>query len=150
MMESMFTAESFFRSWYYNTTYILYAAAIILCYLRHVAPSTEHGELSVLLNATTAVLEAMGDNVVAAKAAELVREATTKVLAAVASEAENTGPPPASLATHSLRGSLAEPSPSVDFSDTSEIMQSAFMNNTFIMDDPHMFFWPTDDFQTIS
>ena len=69
-----FCKHSYFRTWFYNTTYILYAASIILCYATRVASAVEQTELFQLIDMTIEVLEVMEESVVAVKAADMVRQ----------------------------------------------------------------------------
>jgi len=73
-MHETFRHHVFFRTWWYNTTYILYAASIILCYATRVAPSTEKAELFRLIDMTVDMFEAMEECFVARKAGEMTKQ----------------------------------------------------------------------------
>lgn len=75
-MHETFCKHSYFRTWWYNTTYILYAASIILCHASRPtlpASSDEKQDLLHLIDMTLEILEVMDESVVAKKAAEMVR-----------------------------------------------------------------------------
>jgi hypothetical protein len=75
IMHATFCNHVFFRSWWYNTTYILYAASIILSYATQSAPSGEKPELFKLIEIAIEVLEAMDECFVASKAGEMIKQA---------------------------------------------------------------------------
>ena len=75
IMHATFCNHVFFRSWWYNTTYILYAASIILSYATQSAPSGEKPELFKLVDIAIEVLEAMDECFVASKAGEMIKQA---------------------------------------------------------------------------
>ncbi|GAB7346321.1 hypothetical protein MBLNU457_5039t1 [Dothideomycetes sp. NU457] len=75
-MHEIFCKHSYFRTWWYNTTYILYAASIILCHASRptLTPSSDEKQsLLHLIDMTLEILEVMDESVVAKKAAEMVR-----------------------------------------------------------------------------
>jgi hypothetical protein len=74
IMHETFRHHIFFRTWWYNTTYILYAASIILCYATQVAPSQERPDLFRLIDMTVEIFEVMEECVVAKKAGEMIRQ----------------------------------------------------------------------------
>jgi hypothetical protein len=65
--------HTFFRTWYYNTTYTLFAVSVILFYAFQAAPTSKKPALFALVDKAVEVLEAMDDCVVAGKAAEIVK-----------------------------------------------------------------------------
>lgn len=75
IMHATFCNHVFFRSWWYNTTYILYAASIILSYATQSAPADEKPELFKLIEMAVEVLEAMDECFVASKAGEMIKQA---------------------------------------------------------------------------
>ena len=75
IMHSTFCNHVFFRSWWYNTTYILYAASIILSYATQSAPLAERPELFNLIDMAVEILEAMEECFVASKAGEMIKQA---------------------------------------------------------------------------
>lgn len=79
LMHQMYCNASYFRTWWYNTTYTLYAASIILSYLTKLAPIHEKTGLLRLIDMSVEVLNTMDENVVAKRAAVLLRQATTQV-----------------------------------------------------------------------
>ncbi|KAI1613939.1 Zn(II)2Cys6 transcription factor [Exophiala viscosa] len=79
LMHQMYCHASYFRTWWYNTTYTLYAASIILGYLNRIAPPVERTELLQLINMSIEVLDAMEENVVARKAAKLLQRTSTQI-----------------------------------------------------------------------
>lgn len=74
IMHETFRHHVFFRTWWYNTAYILYAASIILCYATRVAPSTEKAELFRLMDMTVEMFEAMEECFVARNAGEMIKQ----------------------------------------------------------------------------
>ena len=75
-----FLSQIFFRTWWYNTTYCLFAASIVLFALTQ--PPVEGwpvSTLSDLIEKSIEVLEAMNECVVAQKAAEMIRTTFTQV-----------------------------------------------------------------------
>lgn len=79
LMHHMYCNASYFRTWWYNTTYTLYAASIILGYLNRIASSAERAELLLLISMSIEVLEAMEENVVATKAARLLQRTSIQI-----------------------------------------------------------------------
>jgi hypothetical protein len=75
IVHTTFCNHVFFRSWWYNTTYILYAASIILSYATQSAPAAEKPELFKLVDMAVEVLEAMDECFVASKAGEMIKQA---------------------------------------------------------------------------
>ena len=76
LMHETFCKHTYFRTWWYNTTYILYAASIILCHASRASTTSSSGEkqsLLHLIDMTLEVLEVMDESVVAKKAAEMLR-----------------------------------------------------------------------------
>jgi hypothetical protein len=74
IMHETFRHHVFFRTWWYNTTYILYAASIILCYATRVASSPEKPDLFRLIDMTVEIFEAMEECFVARKAGEMIKQ----------------------------------------------------------------------------
>ena len=72
-MHHMYSTASYFRTWWYNTTYTLYASAIILGYSSGVTTTNEKAELQGLIDMSIQVLHSMDEHVVARKAASLVQ-----------------------------------------------------------------------------
>lgn len=79
LMHRMFCNFSYFRTWWYNTTYTLYAVSIIVFYAHRVAPLSEIPELLRLIHMSVNILKIMDDNVVAKKAAALVHKASMRI-----------------------------------------------------------------------
>jgi len=81
LMHTTFCKQSYFRTWWYNTTYILYAASIILCHASRTTPNATSNKHSLLgfIDMTLEVLEVMDESVVARKAAELIRRTLTQI-----------------------------------------------------------------------
>jgi len=81
LMHATFCKQSYFRTWWYNTTYILYAASIILCHASRTTPNATSNKHSLLgfVDMTLEVLEVMDESVVAKKAAEMVRCTLTQI-----------------------------------------------------------------------
>lgn len=67
--------HDFFRTWYYNTTYTLFAVSIVLVYIVQEASDEEKQSLYPFVEMSIEVLETMDDCVVAVKAAKMIRRA---------------------------------------------------------------------------
>ncbi|EXJ63689.1 hypothetical protein A1O7_00024 [Cladophialophora yegresii CBS 114405] len=80
LMHQMYCELPYFRTWWYNVTYTLYGASIILCYLSRLACDDEKQELQKHIDLSISVLDAMEDHVVARKAGAVLREALTPLL----------------------------------------------------------------------
>lgn len=78
MIHHMFCTYSYFRSWWYNTTYTLYAASIILYYARTVATQEERLGLLQLIEMSIQILSAMDENVVAKKVASILERSAAQ------------------------------------------------------------------------
>ncbi|KAE8326305.1 fungal-specific transcription factor domain-containing protein [Aspergillus sergii] len=70
-----FQHQDFFRTWFYNTTYTIFAASIILVYIFQAPPESEYDALSRQVETAIEILETMEESVVAAKAAKLIQTA---------------------------------------------------------------------------
>lgn len=74
-MHDTFCQRSFFRAWWYNTTYTLYAASILLCYATRLAPPEEWEFLFDLVGRAVEVFESMDESIVAKRSNEVVKRA---------------------------------------------------------------------------
>ncbi|KAK7696892.1 hypothetical protein SLS64_014096 [Diaporthe eres] len=75
--------QEFFRTWFYNTTYTIFATSIILVYINQEASEAEIEPLLRLVHMAIEVLETMADEcVVAGKSAKLLQKAMEKSAAA--------------------------------------------------------------------
>ncbi|POS73531.1 hypothetical protein DHEL01_v208074 [Diaporthe helianthi] len=71
--------QEFFRTWFYNTTYTIFATSIILVYINQEASEAEMEPLIRLVYMAIEVLETMADEcVVAGKSAKLLQKAMEK------------------------------------------------------------------------
>ncbi|KAI3391428.1 hypothetical protein diail_7379 [Diaporthe ilicicola] len=71
--------QEFFRTWFYNTTYTIFATSIILVYINQEASEVEIQPLLRLVHMAIEVLETMADEcVVAGKSAKLLQKAMEK------------------------------------------------------------------------
>ncbi|KAJ9608056.1 hypothetical protein H2200_007044 [Cladophialophora chaetospira] len=75
MMHHMYCEVSYFRTWWYNVTYTMYAASILLCYQSRLAVHEETEDLQRHVSMAVDVLEAMEQHVVAKKAMAVLRDA---------------------------------------------------------------------------
>ncbi|OGE47467.1 hypothetical protein PENARI_c043G10213 [Penicillium arizonense] len=71
----IFQHQDFFRTWFYNTTYTIFAASIILVYIFQAPPESEYDALFGQVETAIEILETMEESVVAAKAAKLIQTA---------------------------------------------------------------------------
>ena len=85
LMHDMYRSHTFFRTWWYNTTYVLYAASIVLCYGTRVASKDDTEQYLELGRRTVEILETMEESVVAKNSAEMVRQ----VIASAKNVSEN-------------------------------------------------------------
>lgn len=67
--------QDFFRTWYYNTTYTLFAVSILLVYIVQGASEAEKHSLFGYVEMSIEILETMDDCVVAKKAAKMIQRA---------------------------------------------------------------------------
>ncbi|KAH6856158.1 fungal-specific transcription factor domain-containing protein [Chaetomium sp. MPI-CAGE-AT-0009] len=68
--------QDFFHTWFYNTTYTVFAASMILVYITQEATKSELPPLFEVVNMAVEILEAMSESVVATKAAVILRRAS--------------------------------------------------------------------------
>ena len=86
LMHEMYRSHTFFRTWWYNTTYVLYAASIVLCYGTRVASKDDAEQYLELGRMTVEVLETMDESVVAKNSAEMVRQVVASAKSAPETE----------------------------------------------------------------
>lgn len=145
LMHEMYCHHIFFRTWWYNTTYILYAASIVLCYGTKVASSNERQEFLDLGGQTIEILEAMGESVVAKNASQMIKQiiSSANELPMTVSRKETNG-------NSRCHGYLAQKSSVPDatlFVDDSfqsflDLDQNAhFLSMTFPLNGNHFTFW---------
>ena len=70
--------HDFFRTWYYNTTYTLFAVSILLVYIVQEASEAEKDSLWGYVEMSIEILETMDDCVVARKAAKMIQRALAR------------------------------------------------------------------------
>ncbi|KEF58623.1 uncharacterized protein A1O9_06549 [Exophiala aquamarina CBS 119918] len=78
-MNYMYCNFSYFRTWWYNTTYTLYAASIIVFYAQKTATLLELQGLLRLVDMSVGILKTMDENTVAKKAADLVEKTAMRI-----------------------------------------------------------------------
>ena len=105
LMNYMFSNFSYFRTWWYNTTYTLYAASIIIFYAQKSATLPELQGLLCLIRMSVDILLVMDENIVARKAADLVQKASLRIRER---ESRTTHLDPAHRSHSDTRGSSAE------------------------------------------
>ncbi len=74
LMHEMYRSHTFFRTWWYNTTYALYATSIVLCYATRRASKDEVNQYLELGIRTIEILDTMDESVVAKNSALMVRQ----------------------------------------------------------------------------
>jgi hypothetical protein len=79
LMHHMFRNFSYFRTWWYNTTYTLYAASILVFRANKTAALPEIQGLLRLIQMSIDILKIMDENIVAKKAAALVNKACLRI-----------------------------------------------------------------------
>jgi hypothetical protein len=67
--------HDFFRTWFYNTTYTLFAVSIILVYIMQEASESEKSSLFGYVEMSIEILETMDDCIVAKNAAKMIPRA---------------------------------------------------------------------------
>ena len=67
--------HDFFRTWYYNTTYTLFAVSILLVYIMQEASDSDKKPLFGYVERSIEILETMDECVVAKKAAKMIQKA---------------------------------------------------------------------------
>ena len=75
LMHRMYCDLTYFRTWWYNVTYTLYGASIIVCYLSRLAGDQERDDLQRHIDMSLDVLNAMKEHTVAAKARTILQQA---------------------------------------------------------------------------
>jgi hypothetical protein len=144
IMHETFRHHIFFRTWWYNTTYILYAASIIVCHATQVAPSPEKPDLFRLVGMTVEILEAVEECFVAKKAGEMSKQSL--------STARQRASARQALSDHQRKTSPDYPQPpgATTRFNINAILDSQMpflpMNTTFDFDDPDLSF-PMDESQ---
>lgn len=73
--------HDFFRTWFYNTTYTVFASSMILLYMAQAGDSTELQRLSRYVEMAVEILEVMDESVIAVKSAGLIKRALDRVKA---------------------------------------------------------------------
>lgn len=79
LMHQMYCEIPYFRTWWYNVTYTLYAASIILCYLSRLSLGEDESDLQRHVDMAIDVLGAMEEHVVAKKAKAVLQQAAQQV-----------------------------------------------------------------------
>lgn len=77
-MHEVYIHQPFFRTWWNNTTYILYAASTVLWYTVNIAANDEAPILFDLIDRAIDILEAMEESVVARKACQVIKDFVSK------------------------------------------------------------------------
>ncbi|KAK7748175.1 hypothetical protein SLS53_001430 [Cytospora paraplurivora] len=76
LMYETFQHQEFFRTWFYNTTYVIFAAATILVYINQASPEVDIEPHLKLVSMAIEVLDAMADeSIVASRSAKLLQKA---------------------------------------------------------------------------
>ncbi|KAK5214062.1 hypothetical protein LTR99_005309 [Exophiala xenobiotica] len=78
-MHHMYCSATYFRTWWYNLNYTLYAATIIVGYLTKLATEIERSELLGLISMSIEILNAMDEHVVAKKASAILQQASAQM-----------------------------------------------------------------------
>ncbi|KAL3478705.1 hypothetical protein BJX99DRAFT_223605 [Aspergillus californicus] len=73
-----FQHQEFFRTWFFNTTYTIFAASTILVYIFQTADEPNPDVLLRLVEMAIEILETMEESVAAAKAAKLIQNALAR------------------------------------------------------------------------
>lgn len=81
--------HDFFRTWYYNTTYTLFAVSILLVYIMQEASELEKPSIFGYVEMSIEILETMDDCVVAKKAAKMIQRALQRAKDNVMGEGQN-------------------------------------------------------------
>ncbi|KAB5518851.1 fungal-specific transcription factor domain-containing protein [Coniochaeta sp. 2T2.1] len=73
--------HDFFRTWFYNTTYTVFAASMILLYMTQAGNNNELEPLSRYVEMAVEILEVMDESVIAVKSAGMIKRALGRVKA---------------------------------------------------------------------
>lgn len=117
LMHHMFCNYSYFRTWWYNSTYTLYAASIIVFYAQKIASTSEISRLLHLMEMSVDILKIMDGNVVAKKAAAIIHKASLRI----GERETGSDPAPTNECDSAVPGRLAESTEGVSdvlFDDT--------------------------------
>ncbi len=149
-MHHMYCSATYFRTWWYNLNYTLYAATIIVGYLNKLASETERSELLGLISMSIEILNAMDEHVVAKKASAILQQASAHMQRR---EEDADQEPPQQLGTgeHGSRilngrsanaATEASESPAPDlFLDSFGDVNLDFMSQLFPWDESTSSFW---------
>ncbi|ROW17103.1 hypothetical protein VPNG_01391 [Cytospora leucostoma] len=79
LMYETFRHQEFFRTWFYNTTYVIFAAATILVYINQAPSEVDIEPHLKLVSMAIEVLDAMADeSIVASRSAKLLQKAMVR------------------------------------------------------------------------
>ncbi|KAL1968879.1 hypothetical protein VTN77DRAFT_1240 [Rasamsonia byssochlamydoides] len=104
-----FRTHTFFRCWWYNTTYVMFATAILLLRVSKLGVSSETEPLLDCVDRAVEILEAMDESVVARKSVEIVKRHLREFRGG--SHCQN-HPPPRPISTAASASVSASPSAS--------------------------------------
>lgn len=85
-----YSHHDFFRTWFYNTTYTLFAVSLMLVYIMQEASEVEKPALFGYVEMAIEILETMDDCVVARKAAKMISRALTRAKERTTAEEDDT------------------------------------------------------------
>ncbi|PSR77317.1 hypothetical protein BD289DRAFT_377888 [Coniella lustricola] len=82
LIHEQYKHQEFFRTWFYNTTYTIFAASVILVYVNQEFSHAEVQSLFQYINMAIEILQSMAEDcVVAGKSAQLLQKALDRALA---------------------------------------------------------------------
>ena len=165
VMHDTFRHHVFFRTWFvlhthatdiatifahkrrwYNTTYTLYAASTILCYIAQAAPSAEKLSLFRLVDMAVEVLQTMDECIVAKKTGEMIGQTLSnfRLQATTTKNAtenyrwpsQNWEQPETTTSDTSSNAALDSQMPSIQMDAIFDLD-----NTNFAMDDSQFLFW---------
>ncbi|KAH6701308.1 C6 transcription factor [Cadophora sp. MPI-SDFR-AT-0126] len=82
-IHNVFIVQTFFRSWWWNTTYIMFAATLLLLHANTPAASLQRDALLSSVDMAVEILEAMDESVVAKRSADIIASHVSLVREAV-------------------------------------------------------------------
>ncbi|KAJ9315131.1 transcriptional regulator family: Fungal Specific TF [Paecilomyces variotii] len=90
IIHDTYTMHTFFRCWWYNVTYVMFATAIILLRITTIGPSTETDRLVGHVHKAVEILAAMDESIVARRSIEIINHHLREIRASAADSVGNT------------------------------------------------------------
>ncbi|KAF2668886.1 Zn(II)2Cys6 transcription factor [Microthyrium microscopicum] len=101
LIHETYTIHSFFRTWWYNTTYVMFAVSVLLLYISRVRTPLQSPSVVKTIEMAVEILDAMDESVVARKTAVIIKDSLREAMEASAEPAAPTSTTTNTLATNS-------------------------------------------------